>query len=488
MASRGHTTAARRLGETLLGKWTLERVLGVGGMAAVYAARHRNGTTAALKILHPELSHDDAIRERFLREGRVSNAVGHPGVVRVLDDDVAEDGSLLLVMELLEGRTAAAAARAAPDKRLPLAEVVRIGIDVLDVLALTHGAGILHRDIKPENIFLTDDGIVKVLDFGIARLDDKQGSLTRTGTAMGSPAYMAPEQALGKLKLLGPATDGWSVAAMMVKLGAGRFLREAESESEMLVRAATVPAPPIATLAPHFPPVLAEVLDRALAFDIADRFPDARSFQTELKKTLFHLPAHPESLPPPSASGRFSSPSLYPASPELSGSTLVAPPSWPPPSSSPAPFAPEHVEAFAASDPTSSFLPVPGAGVAAAPALAPKGASGSTPLVMVGLGVVLLLLLGAVVQAQLQAQREREQAAFAFEAPVPSASNASAHAGAASGSAGAAGVGGATSGEEEELEELYQQGYWRKPPPTAAPPGGGHRGPIRLKSAGGEAE
>jgi eukaryotic-like serine/threonine-protein kinase len=484
MASRGHTNAAQRLGETLLGKWTLERVLGVGGMAAVYAARHRNGTTAALKILHPELSRDEAIRERFLREGRVSNAVGHPGVVRVLDDDVAEDGSLLLVMELLEGQTAAGAARASPDKRLPIGEVVRIGIDVLDVLALTHGAGILHRDIKPENIFLTTDGVVKVLDFGIARLDDNPGSLTRTGTAMGSPAYMAPEQALGKLKLLGPGTDGWSVAAMMVKLGAGRFLREAESESEMLVRAATVPAPPVATLAPHFPPALAEVLDRALAFDIADRFPDARSFQTELKKTLFYLPPEGESLePPPLSAGRFSSPSLYPASPELSGSTLVAPPSWPP---SPA----DDDAARVSSSQADSFLPLPSAllGPPAAPALNKNSDVGTTPLLMVGLGVILLLLIGVLVQAQ----RARQEAALAFEAPVPTtAASAPVTLTTASpdGSSQAAGAGG-EGDPGEEKEELYQQGYWRRPPPTAVPvaPGGGRRGPVRLKSTGGEAE
>lgn len=144
--------ARERVGATL-GKYVIERLLGVGGMAAVYAARHRNGNRVAVKVLHRELSVDGNIRQRFLREGYVANAVEHAGVVRVLDDDTAADGSVFLVMELLEGETLEARLRR--KGVLDAADVLSLTDQLLDVLAAAHGRGILHRDIKPENLFLT---------------------------------------------------------------------------------------------------------------------------------------------------------------------------------------------------------------------------------------------------------------------------------------------------------------------------------------------
>ena len=162
--------AQARVGLVLRGKWHLERLLGVGGMASVYAATHRNGLRGAVKLLHPELCVQGEVKERFLREGYVANKVDHPGAVRVLDNDVAEDGSVFLVMELLDGETIDARVEARPGRRLEVGEVLAIADDVLDVLATAHDSGIVHRDLKPENLFITRTGQVKILDFGIARL------------------------------------------------------------------------------------------------------------------------------------------------------------------------------------------------------------------------------------------------------------------------------------------------------------------------------
>src|SRR5262245_51873469 len=198
MSSIEHDAATSRLGQVLLEKYTIERLIGSGGMVTVYAARHRSGRRVALKMLHPEMSEREDIRERFRREAKAANSVEHPGAVQIIDDDVAEDGSAFLVMELLDGEPLTARAnRQLVDTNELLAWVD----EVLDVLAVYHDQKIVHRDLKPDNIFLTSDGKVKILDFGIARLSDSlPGNLkTRAGTALGTAPYMAPEQALGKV-------------------------------------------------------------------------------------------------------------------------------------------------------------------------------------------------------------------------------------------------------------------------------------------------
>src|SRR5947208_3170755 len=152
--------AKRRLGTVLNGKWRLDAVLGIGGMATVYAATHRNQKRVAIKMLHPEVSIDEQVKVRFTREGYVANTVGHPGAVSVLDDDVTEDGAAFLVMELLEGETLDH--RREKAGRLAPADVLDIADQLLDVLAAAHAKGILHRDLKPENLLLTHAVQLKV--------------------------------------------------------------------------------------------------------------------------------------------------------------------------------------------------------------------------------------------------------------------------------------------------------------------------------------
>ena len=191
--------ARTRIGTTLNGKYRLDRLIGVGGMASVYAATHRNNKRVAVKVLHAELSVLEEVRTRFMREGYVANTVEHPGAVAVLDDDAAEDGAAaFLVMELLEGETLAEACDRQGGK-LPARAVLAVAYQVLEVLAAADAKGIVHRDIKPSNLFLTRTGHVKVLDFGVARMREVGSEhATMSGLALGTPAFMAPEQALGK--------------------------------------------------------------------------------------------------------------------------------------------------------------------------------------------------------------------------------------------------------------------------------------------------
>lgn len=271
--------ARTRIGSTLKEKYKLDRLLGVGGMAAVYAATHRNNKRFAVKVLHAELSLHVDTRTRFLREGYVANSVGHPGAVAVLDDDVADDDAAFLVMELLDGASLDVIA-AAHDRKIEPRAVLAIAIELLDVLAAADARSIVHRDIKPANLFVTRDGALKVLDFGVARLRTADGqSSTLSGAALGTPAYMAPEQALGHSDQISGRTDVWAAGATMFALVAGRAVHSARSAPEQMVFAATKPAPPLAEVVPDAPASICAIVDRALAFAQSDRWPSAAAMR-----------------------------------------------------------------------------------------------------------------------------------------------------------------------------------------------------------------
>jgi serine/threonine-protein kinase len=292
--------AAARVGTILDGKYRIARVLGVGGMASVYLGLHRNGHRVAVKVLHPELSVHEDVRARFVREGYVANAVGHPGAVRVIDDDVAEDGSAFLVMEMLEGESLGERQRRLGPR--PGREVLAIGHQLLDVLAAAHDKGIVHRDIKPENLFLTTGGALKVLDFGIARILDEPGIMaTQTGARLGTPAFMPPEQALGRREQVDGRTDLWACGATMFTLLSGRIVHEAETAEEVIVRAATQPARSLAAVAKDAPAAIVALVDRALRFSRDERWPDARAMQAaigEAHAALYGEPISAASIEP----------------------------------------------------------------------------------------------------------------------------------------------------------------------------------------------
>ena len=264
---------AARVGTMLKGKWHLDAVLGSGGTATVYAATHRNGNRVAVKVLHPCFSTMPRERERFAREGYFTNKVDHPDAVRVLDEDVDDDGNPFLVMELLDGEPLVARWRAA-SYRLPVSEVLWIADRLLGVLEAAHARGIVHRDVKPENLFLTAAGSLKVLDFGIARLRGV-GSGTMRGIVLGTPGFTAPEQARGEWDIVGARTDIWAVGATLFSLLTGRLVHEEQQTAAHLLRVSTEPAPPVRQVEPDLPDAVARLIDRALSFVPEARFGSA---------------------------------------------------------------------------------------------------------------------------------------------------------------------------------------------------------------------
>jgi serine/threonine protein kinase len=270
-----------RVGTIIRDKWTLVRLLGVGGMAAVYVGVHRIGRRDALKILHPEAAKSKEVCVRFEREAQAVNRFRHPGAVEIRDIDVTEDGAPFLVMELLVGESLGD--RVSRAGKLPVAEVLSHVDQALDVLAAAHEQGIIHRDIKPANLFLTTEGQIKVLDFGLARMHEITVDSLRTkeGTTLGTTPYMPPEQARGRA--IDTRADIFAVGATMFRLLAGRYLHEAGSAFELLLKMGRDPAPSLRSVAPDIPEQVAMVVDRAIAFDRDQRYPDARSMLADVR-------------------------------------------------------------------------------------------------------------------------------------------------------------------------------------------------------------
>ncbi|MDB5218010.1 MAG: Serine/threonine-protein kinase pkn3 [Myxococcaceae bacterium] len=297
-----YASARDRIGQTLCGKYFIDEVLGVGGTAVVFRATHRNGNRVAVKLLHDHLCKSRDITRRFMREAYLANLLEHPGTVRVLDDDVDQNGVAFLVLELLEGETLEER-RVRLGGRLAVDEVLGYMDRLLEVLELAHEKNIVHRDIKPSNLFLTKDGVLKVLDFGIARMLDEHGAATatKTGQMIGTPAFMPPEQALSKPKEIDKQTDLWAVGATIFTLLSGELVHVAESSSEHLVKAATMHARSVARVLPGVPANVETLVGRALRFDKKERWGSA----TEMRRELWRVrldPGRPigtTSAPPP---------------------------------------------------------------------------------------------------------------------------------------------------------------------------------------------
>ena len=276
----------RRLfaGRMLCGKWRIDEELGEGGTASVWAATHRNGMRVAIKVLRSELERQSRTRARFLREGHVTNRIEHPGVVRVLDDDVSDDGMTFLVMELLEGRTVKQLWQE-HGRQLGPRTVVAIAKAVLEVMEAAHAHGVVHRDLKPDNIFLLRDGGIKVMDFGVARVHQAEpiDGRTRPCVILGTPAYMPPEQARGLWDYVDARSDLFALGATMWCLLTGGPVHEAASVSELLFTAGTTAPRPISSLLSRLDWHLASVIDRALCFDRHDRWESAAAMRAALE-------------------------------------------------------------------------------------------------------------------------------------------------------------------------------------------------------------
>ena len=265
-----------RVGRYRLG----ERVAG-GGMGVIYrAVDERLGRTVALKFLQGRLHADDSAAERFRREARTVAALEHPNICTVHEIGETDEGQLFIAMPLYDGETLQGRIARAGDAGLAVDEAVAIAAQVARGLAKAHQAGVVHRDVKPSNVFVTDDGVVKLLDFGIAKLMDATVTGTGGGAMLGTVAYMSPEQARGGA--VDHRTDLWSLGVVLYEMLGGRRPFPGEAASVVLEAIQSGRYPPLATYRPDVPPALAAIVDRALARTLDARYRSAQEMELDL--------------------------------------------------------------------------------------------------------------------------------------------------------------------------------------------------------------
>ncbi len=273
-----------RPGDVLAGKYRIERLLGQGGMGVVVAATHiQLDERVAIKFLLPAALQNPEAVARFAREARAAVKIKSEHVARVTDVGMLDTGCPYMVMEYLHGCDLGGLVQQRGP--LPPDEAVDYVLQAAEAIAEAHSIGIIHRDLKPANLFLTRDGVLKVLDFGVARLRDASGgNATLTGATLGTPAYMAPEQAFGKASELDAKADLWAVGATLFSLISGRFVHEGDGPQQVLAKLATRSARSLATVAPAVPLAVAQVVDRALAFEKRERWPSAAAMKDALQQ------------------------------------------------------------------------------------------------------------------------------------------------------------------------------------------------------------
>lgn len=282
--------------QPIAGKYKLGRLLGRGGMGSVYAGEHViTGRAVAIKRMARELAEREDARRRFVREAQAVGRLEHPNVVEVLDAGVDEaDGVPYVVQSLLRGATL----RAYMTRHPQPGSVVAIGLvlPILRALAAAHEAGLVHRDVKPSNVFLAqvadlggDRVIPKLLDFGISKFTDAKPEeatlLTDTGAAVGTAAYMSPEQASAERDVDGRA-DVWAVGVMLYELLAGERPFEAPSPALLLLKVISQDPPRLESRAVALRTELADIVHRALARDRNARWPSARAFHDALAEAI----------------------------------------------------------------------------------------------------------------------------------------------------------------------------------------------------------
>ena len=253
-----------------VGAYRIAKLLGVGGMGRVYkGVQPTIGSRVAIKVLSRECADRPDLVERFFSEARAVNLIRHESIVNVLDLAQLPDGRPYIIMEYLDGSPLAdLVAKLGP---MPLGGMARLIAEVLDALSAAHAKGIVHRDLKPDNIYVTPAGRPKVLDFGIAKLRPEMGgSATQTGSLLGTPHYMSPEQAMGKGVDL--RTDIYAMGVILFECATGRRPFVADSLFDLLRRHVDEPPPPPRSLRPDMPPALEQVILHSLAKDPGRRY------------------------------------------------------------------------------------------------------------------------------------------------------------------------------------------------------------------------
>jgi serine/threonine-protein kinase len=277
-------------GVTLGGKYHIQRKIGAGGIGAVYAAEHTGlGSRVAVKVLRGAAAIDASEIARLRREARVQVSIEHPNVVRVLDLDQLPDGSIYVVMELLEGRSLAS--RLKSGGPLSCHEAVPLFRKVCDALSAAHQLGIVHRDLKPGNVFLCNDGGVKVLDFGMSKFTEAE-SLTQDGYTLGTPEYMSPEQCIGAP--VDARTDLYAFGVLMYEAVSGILPIPGKNRRELLeLHQSAIPE----SLAERCPELsIPRALDEAIMQCLRKRAAERPASARELDRLLEHVPLDPLSL------------------------------------------------------------------------------------------------------------------------------------------------------------------------------------------------
>lgn len=275
------------LGATVAGKYRVDRLIGQGGMGAVYEATNTTiGKRVALKFLDKEAARDRDAVARFQREAESASAVESAHIVQIFDSGTSEDGRPFLVMELLQGEDLRAVLKR--DGKVPLPDSIHIVGQVARALARAHAAGIVHRDLKPDNVFLCrrdDDAMfVKIVDFGISKVTRREitaDTLTRRGTVLGTAFYMSPEQAQAFRDVDG-RTDLYSLGSILFEMLTGRPPHVGTVYEAVLIEICTKDAPDIRTLEPDIPDSVAEVVEKALARNREQRYQDANELYDAL--------------------------------------------------------------------------------------------------------------------------------------------------------------------------------------------------------------
>lgn len=306
------------IGTILDERYQVVGVIGQGGMGTVYEAKHLAiGRMVALKVLKPENAQKPDAIARLRHEARIVSQLGHPNICEVFDIGQLGDGTPYLVMERLRGKTLAE--RIQEGEPINVTELVEVMIQVLAGLETAHKKNVIHRDMKPDNIFLAEraSGIVaKILDFGISKAtvpDEQAHHLTRTGMVMGTPYYMAPEQAMGERALDG-RVDVWGVGICMFEALTGQRPFVAKNYNALLVQILTVPTPSIAAIRADVPPALATVIERTLekrrdqryqsARELADALTPFRKVRAPRRSTPAPAKRAAAGVPRPSGSGK----------------------------------------------------------------------------------------------------------------------------------------------------------------------------------------
>ena len=261
-----------------VGSYEILDLLGGGGMGVVYKARDtRLSRTVALKFLPAELTRDPTAKARFVKEARAASGLDHPNLCTILEMGETPDGRLYLAMPCYDGETLRRKVEGGP---LPVDEAVEIAVQIARGLAKAHRNGIIHRDIKPANVIVTGDGVVKILDFGLAKLADS-AAVSQTGSLAGTPAYMSPEQARGDA--VDPRTDLWSLGVILYEMLAGRRPFRGEHEQAVIYEILNRRPQPLRELRPETPPELSRIVGRLMAREPRDRYPGVDEALADLR-------------------------------------------------------------------------------------------------------------------------------------------------------------------------------------------------------------